>query len=97
MVLLLAIILPLLHFNTPTASPGAEAGVIERKAASTQLDLVPRQADDICVRWSQQSAIVNGTVYLYGGQATTEPSQTSNTWSERSASRLTATALAYNA
>ncbi|TKA77538.1 hypothetical protein B0A55_02266 [Friedmanniomyces simplex] len=30
--------------------------------------------------WAQQSAIVNGTLYLYGGEATTEPGQTSDTW-----------------
>jgi hypothetical protein len=51
---------------------------------------------DYCKRWSQQSmylfwsnqnkltmtgALVNGTLYLYGGRATTSSSQTSNTWS----------------
>jgi hypothetical protein len=35
---------------------------------------------DVCKRWSQQSAIVNGTLYLYGGRATTSSSQDSNTW-----------------
>jgi hypothetical protein len=39
-------------------------------------------ASDVCVRWSQQSAIVNGTLYLYGGQASSEPAQSSNTWSK---------------
>jgi hypothetical protein len=35
---------------------------------------------DICKRWSQQSAVVKGTLYLYGGRATTSATQTSNTW-----------------
>ncbi|EME80813.1 uncharacterized protein MYCFIDRAFT_1070, partial [Pseudocercospora fijiensis CIRAD86] len=42
-----------------------------------------RRADsptDVCFRWAQQSAIVNGTLYLYGGQATTEPGQSENAW-----------------
>ncbi|KAI6803544.1 kelch repeat protein [Hortaea werneckii] len=45
-------------------------------------DLVKRSDSptDVCFRWAQQSAIVNGTLYLYGGEATTQASQTSNTW-----------------
>ncbi|TKA77535.1 hypothetical protein B0A55_02265 [Friedmanniomyces simplex] len=41
-----------------------------------------RSKDEVHVvaRWAQQSAIVNGTLYLYGGEATTEPGQTSDTW-----------------
>src|SRR6202007_986502 len=35
---------------------------------------------DVCKRWSQQSALVNGTLYLYGGQSSTTSDQTSNTW-----------------
>jgi hypothetical protein len=34
-------------------------------------------ADRFC---SSTAAIVNGTLYLYGGQATTQPSQTTDTW-----------------
>ena len=37
---------------------------------------------DVCKRWSGQSAIVNGTVYYYGGRATTSADQTTNQWSE---------------
>lgn len=53
---------------------------------------------DICTRWAHQSmytksfkslttdistgAVVNGTVYIYGGQAKTSPGQSSNTWSK---------------
>ncbi|KAL2423255.1 Kelch repeat-containing protein [Exophiala dermatitidis] len=35
---------------------------------------------EVCKRWSQQSAVVNGTLYLYGGRATTTSDQTQNTW-----------------
>jgi hypothetical protein len=36
---------------------------------------------NVCKRWSQQSAVVNGTLYLYGGRATLTPEQTNNEWS----------------
>jgi hypothetical protein len=36
---------------------------------------------DYCKRWSQQSAIVNGTLYLYGGQKIISSAQKGNTWS----------------
>ena len=35
---------------------------------------------DICTRWSVQSALVNGTIYIYGGRSTDEAGQTQNTW-----------------
>ena len=35
---------------------------------------------DVCTRWAHQTALVNGTLYIYGGEATTSPGQTSNTW-----------------
>lgn len=36
---------------------------------------------DVCKRWSQQTAVVNGTIYIYGGRSMTESSQKDNTWS----------------
>ena len=36
---------------------------------------------DVCKRWAGQSAVVNGTVYYYGGRATTSADQTNNEWS----------------
>ena len=66
---------------------GAKAGPIQfpwsrTKEVDTGKLLAPRQNTDtnICTRWSQQSALVNGTIYVYGGHATTQQSQTSNTW-----------------
>ncbi|KAI6867373.1 kelch repeat protein [Hortaea werneckii] len=54
------------------------------KALGTKIspDLAKRSDSptDVCFRWAQQSAIVNGTLYLYGGEATTQASQASNTW-----------------
>ncbi|RMX92424.1 hypothetical protein D0868_13417 [Hortaea werneckii] len=49
---------------------------------NTSQDLAKRfdSPTDVCFRWAQQSAIVNGTLYLYGGEATTQASQTANTW-----------------
>ncbi|EXJ84918.1 hypothetical protein A1O3_05593 [Capronia epimyces CBS 606.96] len=34
----------------------------------------------VCKRWSQQSAVVNGTLYLYSGRSTTSSDQTTDTW-----------------
>lgn len=66
---------------------GAKAGVIRRsglqKKEFVDGSLVTRQAitdTNVCNRWSQQSALVNGTIYLYGGHTTTTADQTSNTW-----------------
>ena len=39
---------------------------------------------DVCKRWSGQSALVNGTLYYYGGRSTTSADQTTNEWSKRS-------------
>lgn len=37
---------------------------------------------DVCKRWAGQSALVNGTLYYYGGRATTSSDQTTNEWSK---------------
>ena len=66
---------------------GAKAGVI-RSSGPQKKDfvdgkLVTRQAitdTNVCNRWSQQSALVNGTIYVYGGHTTTTADQTSDTW-----------------
>lgn len=89
-VLLVAI--PLLY-DTPLlgkAGPsiiGAKAGLIRRSGPQKKdfVDgyLVTRQAatdTNVCNRWSQQSALVNGTIYLYGGHASTTADQMSDTW-----------------
>lgn len=35
----------------------------------------------VCKRWSGQSAIVNGTLYMYGFRTTTDAQQKTDTWS----------------
>lgn len=90
--LVLLVAMPLLY-DTPLlgkAGPsiiGAKAGVITgsgpQKKDFVDGELVTRQATtntDVCNRWSQQSALVNGTIYLYGGHTTTTADQMSGTW-----------------
>lgn len=63
------------------AVPIERTMVLEHDAAP-----LSRRADsptDVCTRFSHQSAVINGTLYIYGGQATTEPGQTENKWSKR--------------
>jgi hypothetical protein len=87
----LAIMIPVLH-TSPLLYPGptiigAEAGPIApRSARDYDLEstkLLPRQSNpaDVCLRWSHQSAVVNGTLYMYGGRAKEDSNQASNTWS----------------
>ena len=50
---------------------------------SSNVHTLERRADsptDVCFRWAQQSALNNGTLYLYGGQATSSSTQDSNAW-----------------
>lgn len=51
----------------------------------TQLHAAKVKRDDsptvVCKRWAGQSALVNGTLYYYGGRATTSSSQTTDEWS----------------
>lgn len=65
---------------------GAKAGVVrvplqEHRKALPTLDKRQDSSTDICKRWSGQSAVVNGTMYYYGGRATTSADQTTNEWS----------------
>ncbi|KAL1310910.1 hypothetical protein AAFC00_001137 [Neodothiora populina] len=89
--LLAAVGIPLLHGTSwpgKASAPaiGAEGGVMRRTPGpfiDSENKVLVRQSDsptDICTRWAQQSAVVNGTLYLYGGEATTSTSQTENTW-----------------
>ena len=89
---IVAVALPLLH-NTPLigqaghAMLGAKGGVMRKsqsihRTPALDGEVVKRQNSptDICTRWSHQSAIVNGTLYVYGGRATKDAGQSSNTW-----------------
>lgn len=66
---------------------GVHAGVVQQRSIPSRssrndFTLVARDDTDtnVCTRWSQQSALVNGTIYVYGGHATTQQGQTDNTW-----------------
>jgi hypothetical protein len=80
--MLFAISIPVIQrfplFGAPGRTPlGANAGAV-------RAEMIHRRQDtntDVCKRWSQQSAIINGTMYLYGGRSTTSAQQTSDTWS----------------
>lgn len=83
---LVATLLPLLQ-STGFFRKGAlpiqpvSAGVIPEEArAGIDLSRRDDSPTNVCFRWAQQSAIVNGTLYLYGGQASTEQGQDQNTW-----------------
>lgn len=60
---------------------GAEASII--RAANTWGNVIKRENTNtaVCNRWSQQSAVVNGTFYLYGGHSISTAGQSQNTWS----------------
>ena len=92
---LLAVALPSLH-NSPIFSAGitligAKAGATRNRPVqeirTLPKELVSRDNSptNICTRWSHQTAVVNNTLYIYGGRATTQASQTSNTWSRSTA------------
>ncbi|OLN97056.1 Kelch repeat-containing protein-like protein 4 [Colletotrichum chlorophyti] len=72
--LLIAVILPTFSYKNGEQKfrSGADAGVIRTRQTITTVD--------VCLRWSQQVALLNGTLYMYGGQARSEASQTTNTW-----------------
>ncbi|KAM0717821.1 hypothetical protein Q7P37_006153 [Cladosporium fusiforme] len=86
--LVLALLFPFLRgtplgLNVDTPIPGVEAGPIPRDVRSDEGIILARQDDsptDVCFRWAQQSAMVNGTLYLYGGQASTRQGQDQDTW-----------------
>ena len=84
--LLVAATLPFIQQPVPMASNAAPSIGVDSRAVPRERKMVlDTRADsptDVCTRWSHQSAVVNGTMYIYGGQATTEPGQTQNKWSK---------------
>ena len=93
--IILIAIMTLLH-NSPLigtagdSAIGVQGGVIKAPRENGQLvsramvdrDLVERadSSADTCTRWSHQSAVVNGTLYIYGGQAKQTSKQSTDTW-----------------
>lgn len=83
--LMLALMLPILQLN-PISRVGAWGGVIPTNSiqAGERSALVKREDSptNVCTRWSGQSAVVNGTLYMYGFRTSTQAQQQSDTWSE---------------
>lgn len=66
---------------------GAKAGVLRRSTADTPTRIGPplsKRSDsptDFCHLWGHQSALINGTIYVYGGHTTSSADQgTTNSW-----------------
>jgi hypothetical protein len=66
------------------AGPASDIGRAHREKREPLPPHVKRDDSPtvVCKRWSQQSALVNGTLYLYGGRLTTSSDQTTDEWSE---------------
>ncbi|KAK1755873.1 hypothetical protein QBC47DRAFT_446315 [Echria macrotheca] len=84
-VLLIAVVLPAFSYyngRETVSLNGADAGVIQQrpKGFGPVLETRADSPTQICKRWSQQTAQLNGTLYIYGGQAKTSAGQTSDTW-----------------
>lgn len=83
--LVLALMLPILSIN-PMSRLGVMGSIIPEgvQLANAQGMTLVRREDspvDVCKRWSGQSTIVNGTLYMYGFRTTTDQRQTDDTWS----------------
>ncbi|RDL42076.1 Uncharacterized protein BP5553_02055 [Venustampulla echinocandica] len=62
---------------------GADAGVIRTAELVENGSSIEGRANspaNVCTRWAHQAASVNGTVYIYGGNAKLKSGQTSDTW-----------------
>jgi len=84
--IVLALMLPIVQMISVTPL-GVYGGAIPRAsitAAAERSSLVERadSETDVCKRWSGQSAIVNGTLYMYGFRTTTDAQQDTDTWSK---------------
>ncbi|KAH8676213.1 hypothetical protein BX600DRAFT_546895 [Xylariales sp. PMI_506] len=80
--MLIAVVLPAISYvNGPkkVEFSGADAGLVRSKSTIMLEDRADSPVD-VCLRWAHQSTILNGTVYIYGGEAKTAGDQTNNTW-----------------
>ncbi len=82
----LALLLPLLQLN-PLTRVGVRGGHIPRATiqAQSEHEILSKRDNspvDVCKRFSGQSTIVNGTLYMYGFRTLTDSQQTSGTWSK---------------
>lgn len=82
----LALMLPIIQMMS-IAPLGVYGGSIPRASITSieERSTLVERADsqtDVCKRWSGQSAIVNGTLYMYGFRTTTDAQQKTDTWSK---------------
>ncbi|KUI63436.1 Kelch domain-containing protein 4 [Cytospora mali] len=70
-VLALALIIPFSGRGSRDTVGLADAGPIKKKAKSPT---------DVCARWAMQTAVLNGTLFIYGGEAKTTMDQENDTW-----------------
>ena len=89
--IVLALLLPIIQMVS-IAPLGVHGSSIPRASITSvaERSTLVERADsqtDVCKRWSGQSAIVNGTLYMYGFRTTTDAQQKTDTWSELSALR----------
>lgn len=85
LIALLAITLPTFHgplTSSRMVVPVAAAGPVGNSQGDWRTISEKRQnaGVTVCKRWAGQSAVVNGTVYYYGGRATNSADQKSNEW-----------------
>ncbi|KAI2465889.1 hypothetical protein F4781DRAFT_374879 [Annulohypoxylon bovei var. microspora] len=81
-VLLIAVVLPTISYNhgrQKVEISGADAGVT-RPTPGVVLETRQNSPTNVCTRWAGQSALINGTVYFYGGRSKTTGDQQANTW-----------------
>lgn len=78
MIILMPILYELPHINQARpAFLGAQANLVRRRGSQVKRENSPT---DVCNRWSHQSAVVNGTLYIYGGHSISSSGQTQDTW-----------------
>lgn len=80
LVVLIMMLYELPFMNRAGSTFGAQASLIRTRDAEKYTFKRDNSPTDVCNRWSHQSAVVNGTLYLYGGRAISSSGQTDNTW-----------------
>lgn len=84
--IVLALMLPILQMISiaPLNVYGSSIPRASISSVAERSTLVERadSQTDVCKRWSGQSAIVNGTLYMYGFRTATDAQQKTDTWSK---------------
>ncbi|KAL1644297.1 hypothetical protein SLS61_008900 [Didymella pomorum] len=82
--IVLALMLPIIQMISiaPLSVYGSTIPRASITSVAERSTLVERadSPTDVCKRWSGQSAIVNGTLYMYGFRTTTDAQQKTDTW-----------------